>query len=581
MEHGVNILRGGIMKFTNGYFMQDDKKRYIPLGLFAGYFDVELIDDEIGGICTHGDNVVPFYGLTKSLWRKFFSRLQGEGYTAIRLFPRGENFGTGGIGLDRGGSLNEVLFETFESFINTGGEYGIKTQLCLFSMPECSFFCNSLSRELGCSEHFRKESINTMPDFQQRFFRNKNDIVTYNDYFIDPDIRKCNKKFLDEIMPRIAVNDNIFSVELYNEMGWASPYSDVVNTFRWERAETFVEWAKDMVNHIKYINKDIPVCISNPGVGILGHDPYEWGVRIKPDFYSLHIYPDCCGWQHGFDFASMADMTYKYTSAAVPALYGEWQALGDHSFFKDNELRLLARDMVWMTMLSGASGCISWRGRGYGEYAKCTEVFSKLEGIDLTRKKPEVGIDISEFYKFAQELAQKGSPNCAFDKYTWCPDNSATDLQHRFCVKANDARYKILLEAEKYSLTHGVDYDLVQDNGEYRYKYFEKDAFAPISTSEGYQIKYLLNRDESVCVAYLRNFEYFPLIEERDDGMQYEKYAMRKQKPVSLNIRINLSGYKNEIYNLDTGEWIDLEDKKEIDLGINSHDYILLMKNTT
>jgi hypothetical protein len=565
------------MVYNNGYFYNSNGKRYIPLGIFGCYFNVKWIDDELGAPSYHGASLVEFQKLTKSSWIKFFTWLKNQGYTAIRLFPRGASYGSAWEGLDRGGSLNKSLFDTFMAYIGLAGEYGIKTQLCLFTEPECSFYCEPMTRTFWGTRLYKNENVSELPDFQRRFIENPHDIVDYNDYFSDSDVRKCNKKFLDEIIPLLRGNENIFTVEIFNEMGWASPHANPLNTFRWEITDDYLDWSRDMVNHIKSLAPEIPVCISNPGVGLLGHDTVLWGKSIKPDFFSIHNYPDICGHIHGLDYATISDMTFKYTSVGCNSMYGEWQCLADKSKFTQRDELLLARDFMWLTMLSGAPGIVSWQGQSYGEYSKCLNVFDKLINRDLTRKKPDIGIDVTEFYKFSVELNSKGTDECQYNDDYWCPDNSATDHMHRFCVKANDKRYHELMNCERLSLEMGIDFDFTLNPNEYNINTFDANSFTPIKVNDAYHVKYLLTEDENTCIVYLRNYSNKPIMSDSKYGGQYENFALREQKAVPLTVKSNMNGYSLEIYDLDTGEWFTPNTEiSDIGLGITSHDYILL-----
>jgi len=565
------------MVYNNGYFYNSDGTRYIPLGIFGCYFNVNWIDDELGAPSYHGASLVEFQKLTRSSWKKFFTWLKNQGYTAIRLFPRGASYGSAWEGLDRGGSLNKSLYDTFMAYTSLAGEYGIKTQLCLFTEPECSFYCEPMTRTFWGTRLYKRENISELPDFQRRFIENPHDIVDYNDYFSDPDVRKCNKKFLDEIIPLLRGNENIFTVEIFNEMGWASPHADPLNTFRWEITDDYLDWSRDMVNHIKSLAPEIPVCISNPGVGLLGHDTILWGQSIKPDFFSVHNYPDICGHIKGLDYATISSMTLKYTSVGCESMYGEWQCLWSKTKFAQRDELLLARDFIWLSMLSGAPGIVSWLGQSYGEYSKCLNVFDKLADRNLTRKKPDIGIDVTDFHKFSLELNIKGADNCQYDGDNWCPDNSATDHMHRFCVKANDKRYHKLMKSELLSLETGVDFDFTLNPSEYKINTLGVDTFKPVEINDAYHVKYLMTEDEKTCIVYLRNYTNKPILSDSTHGEQYEVFALREQKPVPLTIKNNLNGYSLEIYDLDTNEWLTPESyNSEIGLGITSHDYILL-----
>ncbi|MBR3867259.1 MAG: hypothetical protein IKM54_05665, partial [Butyricicoccus sp.] len=313
------------MKLTwkDGYFYKPDGTRYFPMGQFGCYFRAEYVDEEQGASSQHGSNLLEFQRCTKGIWRKLFKFFKEEGYTCIRMFPRGESGGSAWEGLDIGGRVNMPLLNNIKKYMEVAREFDIKLELCLLTEPECSFYCRADTRTYWGRRLWKPEEIAAASPSQRRFLENPNDIVPYNQFFSDPDVRACCHQFLDEILPLLKDFDDLFCVEVFNEMGWASPHENPANTFRWEITEDYLDFSRDMVDHIRRVAPELPVCISNAGVGILGHDTIQWGREIAPDFFSLHNYPDICGAQPGTDYASVTDMTLQYTRSQLPSIMGE------------------------------------------------------------------------------------------------------------------------------------------------------------------------------------------------------------------------------------------------------------------
>ncbi|MBQ7301438.1 MAG: hypothetical protein IJW77_16555, partial [Clostridia bacterium] len=348
------------MQWKNGYFYQNNGQRYIPMGMFGCYFKLIYVGEELAAHSQHGSSLIEFQHATKSVWERFFAFLsEQEGCTAIRMFPRGDSGGSAWEGLDIGGRVNRALFGTIKAYMKTARNYGIKLQLCLFTEPECSFYCQRDTRTYWGRRLWSEEEIRAAAPSQRRFLENPDDIVSYDDFFTDPDVRDCCHRFLDEILPMLSeLEEDLYAIELFNESGWASPHARPMNTFRWEDTPGYLDWHRDMAAHVRRTVPDMPLCISNPGVSILGHDTVHWSREIAPDFFSLHNYPDICGSRPGIDYAAISDMALQYTAACVPTMMGEWQALHvRYAEAVDDErmLTLLARDTVWLTMLSGAA----------------------------------------------------------------------------------------------------------------------------------------------------------------------------------------------------------------------------------
>lgn len=581
----------GKVSFREGYFYHENGERYVPLGYFGSYFADYEADDLQGRTSQHGNDLLEFQRMPVSVWRKFFGNLRAQGYTALRLFPRGDSSGSAWEGLDIGGRLNRPLLETMFKYFDVAAEYGIKIQLCLFSQMECSFYCQPDTRRYWGSRLYTPEEIENAPAFQQRFLKHPEDLVTYNDYFSDPDVRACNKQFLDEIIPLVVANPNVFMVEISNELGWASPNATPPNTFRWEITSSYLDWTREMVAHIHALAPGLPVCISNPGIGLLGHDPVQWARETGVDVFSLHIYPDICGHAPGSDYARIADVTLRYTRTASPAMYGEWQLTPT---IREDDLdgttperckQLVARDMVWLTMLSGAPGCIAWRAPAYGEYAPVHDLFAALNGRSLVPAAAPLKINIGAMTDQMIALAGGGFPTCRFTEARWCPDRLATDGKHRFCAKAESPEYKALLQAESWALETGADYTLTQVPQEgvpllqLTKKNFAKQS-VPLKTPDGYQVKTMYTEDGRTLLIYLRN--YRPLSVRQGTGKdEFELFALRTQKAVPLTLDFHIDEkYELKILDLDTREWMESQTvgrNSVIGMGITSHDYVLVL----
>ncbi len=362
-----------------------------------------------------------------------------------------------------------------------------------------------------------------------------------------------------------------------------------MNTFRWEITPAYLDWHRDMTDYIRALSPDLPVCVSNPGVGLLGHDPIHWARKIGPDFFSLHNYPDICGSRPGLDYAAVTDMAVQYVSAAVPVMLGEWEAIPLRRADvpeKEELLTLLSRDMVWLTLLSGAPGCVSWLARGYGQYRAVKEVFRELDGRPLLPD-PPLYVDITEAQARLEDLWRTGEPDCRFPGWKWCPDRSATDGRHRFCVKAESPDFQKLLDAEQWSLTTGVPFRFVlggEKHGNGRTVPLSDltpgdflavpPVLAPVA---GYRQKALLADGGRVCLLYLQNcgpaFSWAV-----DDGMggRGEQFSLRRRKAVPVTMRLTGVWDRVRLYDLDEGRFVSDNSGALPDPGVTDHDFVLL-----
>lgn len=576
------------MQWKNGYFYNADGSRYLPLGQFACYFRAEYVGEELASESQHGDNLIEFQHCTKSIWQKLFRFLAEEdGCTAVRMFPRGDSGGSAWEGLDIGGRVNEPLLNKIKAYMKEARPYGIRLQLCLFTEPECSFYCQRDTRTYWGRRLWSPEEIRNAAPSQRRFLENPDDLVSYDDFFSDSDVRDCCHRFLDEILPKLADFEDLYAVEVFNESGWASPHAKPMNTFRWEDTPAYLDWHRDMVEHIRRLAPDLPICISNPGVSLLGHDMVHWNREIAPDFFSLHNYPDICGSRPGMDYAAISDMALQYTASGLPTMMGEWQAIPvkrPYSAEDERILTLLSRDTAWLTLLSGAPGCISWRALGYGQYHAVSDVFEKLKNTPLSPDEPSVVIDISEAQRWFEELWKNGADECVYPSHKWCPDAAATDGGHRFCIKAESVYYQKMLDAEQWSLETGIPFRFSLTGG-IPLKEITRDTFAAntpyVSPIAGYQQKAMSADDGKIRMIYLRNYVLRPYMTKTADGGEAENFSLRTQAAVPVVLALNGidSAAHVSLYDLETRCRAEISPDKPAGLGVTDHDFIILIES--
>ena len=569
------------MQWKNGYFYNDDGSRYVPLGMFGCYFRGEYVNEEVRG-SQHGSGLIEFQNAPRSVWKKFFRFLAEEdGCTAIRMFPRGNSGGAAWEGLDIGGKVNKALLDTIRAYMEDAREFGIRLQLCLFTEPECSFYCQRNTRTYWGRRLWKKDEIANAAPSQRRFLDNPDDIVSYSDFFSDPDVRDCCHRFLDEILPMLKDFPDLYALEVFNESGWASPHADPANTFRWEDTPAYLDWHRDMVDHIRRVWPEMPVCISNAGVSILGHDTVHWCREIRPDFFSFHNYPDICGARPGMDYAAVTDMVLQYTAASVPTIMGEWQAIPVR-YSRDprhvKALPLLSRDVAWMTLLSGAGGCISWQARGYGQYHAVRDIMPLLNGYAM-EKDTVFEIDITEAQGWLESLWKKGADECVYPPHRWCPDAAATDKGHRFCIKSESDYYQRLLDVQQWSMETGIPFRFSLTGGRPLMEVTKADfaAFTPyLAPIAGYQQKAFSADNGALRLVYLRNTENCPVMHK--DFPDVESFSLRLSAPVPAVLSGIDPAYRARLYDLNTRQMTEIDPAAETGLGVTDHDYILILE---
>lgn len=545
---------------------------FFPIGSFANYFPADAIQATPLRGNSHGEDLLEFHELTREDWKKFFERLQELGYTAIHLYPRGINVENAWEGLDRGGQVNRELCAMLLDYIDLAGSYGIRTQLGLFTQPETSVYCCEKTQMLFGSRFAGQEEYDAAPEFVKRFCADPPQTVSYEEFFYDRDVRACCIRFLEELLPRLAGNPNIFALELVHEMGWRGSHAERPNTFCWKGEQAMLDWAAEMVETVRRFVPKIPVCISGPGTGVLGFDAACRIQRIRPDFYSLHIYPQLCGHLDGkSDYASVAEFSLKYAQAGGNAMIGEWECCCHSGQLSEWDLQLCTRDMVWLSLLSGAPGVITRLAKSYGEYQNVREVFARLQGRKLGRRKPALGLDIRPLRARMMLLAQQGTDECAFGGAEWCPDQNEPDHKHHFCRQRTDPLFLQALRQTIELQEEGLDYDLTLRPQDYKANRPEQvRGGIKLEVPKGYRMRQMTASDGRTIIAYLRNYERKPVWER----LGQELYAVRDRAPKPFAVRA-AEGWQPLVYDLDLQRWVD--DFSIFYGTVTSHDFVVVL----
>ena len=459
----MNMLKNG--NFAN----LDNENMFFPIGAFANYFPAEIICSSATRGRSDGADLLEFHNLAREDWKRFLERLKREGYTAIHLYPRGINVNDAWEGLDCGGQVNKELLSQMLDYINLAGSYGIRTQLDLFTQPETSVYCSAATQLMFGTRFRSREEEEAAPPYVRRFCSGAAHTVSYEKYFLDQDVRRCNIRFLEILLPQIAENPNIFALELVHELGWRGPYAARPNTFAWTSEQAILDWGAEMIQVVRRLAPHLPVCVSSPGTGVFGHEILCWTQRLQPDFYSLHLFPQFCGHLNGSgDFASVVEFSLKYAQAGGCAMIGEWECGGHMGQLSEWYLQLCARDIVWFSFSSGAPGVIARLAHSCGEYRSVEPVLQRLQGRTLGRKKPALGLDLRPLHARMLLLTQCGAGECAFGGAAWCPDTETEDEKHRFCRQRTDPLFLQMLRQTVELQEEGLDYDLTFSPQEYK-----------------------------------------------------------------------------------------------------------------
>jgi hypothetical protein len=436
------------------------------------------------------DGLLEWDKADEAAWQAWFRHLAERGATALRLLPYRR---PGGDVLDLCGAINKPLLDLMKRFVAAAKPFGIRFLLVAMPNPADTAYVKKANLKYVLPA-FGKKSTARLPAEQKRFVV-KQQTVSMTDYFTDPDVWACQRRYLDALLDWVEKEPQIFALEVVHEQGWWD------EKFHWDQEEAIEAWGSRVIEYVHARMRDLPVGISHPPFGILGYEPLRWARETSMDFYSPHF--GCgAGDRRGIDLGLAAEIATNYASTARPVLIGEW---GIRNSKIEGRLQQLAlRDAIWFSVLNGCPGLLLGEGAAHydEEFKKARDILEPLNLHRLDRQRPLVGIDIS---RAAQALAANGLYE----------SRKALDPQKLVAKKAGGDAYLELARCTEFFLNHGVSFDFTLTPEEYsiaadpaRLESITVPsseclfAFSPI-----YQCKYTAFGDWQTIVAYFRNVQ--------------------------------------------------------------------------
>ena len=507
----------------NGYFGCADGSAFVPLGGF--YANWPGKDNGPGNKILPPRQVMPDMGKpylypysqeTLADMRGWFAYLKSQGVTAQRMMLRSTDI----VGRVEPEKLKAVL-----DCLDLARAYGLKFQIVLFDDYNKPPYVNKSMLDDAIS-HYKPDELEKLPDYRKRFLVEKR---LASSKFIDPDALKCQKDYLNELIPVLAKRPEVFAYEIENEQ---DPNS--------------TDWVARIVAHIKSIDP-VTAVVGNP-VALDGPTLYAWS-RTGLDALNIHPY-NHGDKRNGSNVYNAARA--KQACACLPSYNGESAInLSTHSHVPEWEAAQNARDNIWPTIAAGAIGCMMWVPEYRGEVEEFAMASRVLRELDLSGFKRDRA-DIRVWQSTAPEEEKD-----LHDVLRWTG----------FCMRTG---YDLDLVIGSDSGSEAIPVSKVPTPADF------SSAWRPFEVTSGYYAQPLTGNGRSKGLIYLANIA-------GGIKMGSDKQWLRAKLPTTLALRSRLGPgvFRFSVYDLDTHTRTDRTQPGDgsISLGKTAHDYVVTFKS--
>lgn len=382
-----------------------------------------------------------------------------------------------------------------------------------------------------CLPHYTAEQLAALPPHRARFLVEKRLVGSAAGRYLDPDAIRCQKDYLDELIPVLAGREEVLCYEFENEM-----------------VNPPMSWCREIADYLRSIDPHTPV-LGNPGP----HNwPEPWRWRdSKVDLFSYHPYNDG---MPGADHGAIVYARSKWAATAgFPFYTGEggvnqnrWQA--DIKKMANEFSARVIRDQIWLSMACGATGSLMWTADCEAEMAEFGKVYPALAatGIDLStlqRRQPRVVVTMPDG-------AKANGPAC--------------ELAYNLLSRGIDYDVRPVTDAKGYAVQLDGANPVVPTD-------LAPGFFAP---GEGWQLASLVSDKGDQALVYLRNVAGGI----RNYGGDKRACWLRQPEAAPATVRI-LGGEWQQVlaYDLDDGKTTPVE-RNGTDLvlpGATFHDMVI------
>ncbi len=457
----VGFRRGRVRVGPAGYLTVDGEP-FLPLGGFYANWPSGLPDAE--GRVTRAVDLFPCgphayphgFPWPEDVERKVVDYLdlcRRNGVTALRLMLRN---------MDIVGRVDPVQLKATLHLFELGRQRGLRFNVALFEDYTKPPYVSRDILEKIALPHYTPEQLAALPPHRARFLVEKRVLENAAQRYLNRDAIRCQKAYLDELIPVLAREEAVFCYEFENEM-----------------VRPPMSWCRDIAAYIRSIDPRTPV-LGNPGPH-RWPEPWRWR-DSSVDLFSYHPYND--GLQEA-DHGAVIFIRSKWAAAAGIPFYTGEGGINQNRWQKDVKKAPQAfamrgaRDQIWLSMMCGANGAFLWTAGFESEMAQFGNVRPALAAlgvklVDFVRRRPRTVL----------VMPDDASANAQAAKLAWCLLGRGVDFDTR--LVAESAEYAVRIDASAQALPDDLLAEYVE----------------PLP---GWQAATLVAQDARQALVYLRN----------------------------------------------------------------------------
>ena len=313
----------------------------------------------------------PWEPETEAAVAAYLKHCSERGVTCLRLMLRN---------MDLVGRADPEQLQATLHLFDLARPYGIRFNVALFEDYDKPPYVSRAILEKIVLPRYTPGQLAGLPPHRARFLVRKETLASAALRYSDPDALACQRDYLRELIPVLAAREEVLCYEYENEMVYPP-----------------MAWCRDTAAFLRSIDPHTLI-LGNPG-------PHDWPEPLRwreagCDLFSYHPYNDG---EPSADHGAIILLRSKFAAQSGLPFYTGEGGLNQNRWQKGAKQmgpQLAARgtrDQIWMSVCSGAIGCLYWTlgiDREAQEFASVKPALDAL-GLDLPtlkRQRPPVAL---------------------------------------------------------------------------------------------------------------------------------------------------------------------------------------------
>ena len=338
----VVFRKDAIRLNANGYLVNSTGTPFFPTGgLYANWPHRVSADGSIGNAldlfpCGPSPYKAgfPWSPETEAAVGAYLKHCSENGINCLRLMLRN---------MDLVGRVDPVQLKATLHLFDLARPYGIRFNVALMEDYDKPPYVSQEILEKIVLPHYTPEQLNVLPQHRARFLVKKERLASPALRYSDRDAIACQKDYLRELIPTLAAREEVLCYEFENEMVFPP-----------------MAWCREIAAFIRTIDPHTLI-LGNPG-------PHDWPEPLRwrdsgCDLFSYHPYNDG---EAPADHGAIIYLRSKFAAQSGLPMYTGEGGLNQNRW-EDAVKKILpepaargTRDQIWMSVCSGADGCLYW-----------------------------------------------------------------------------------------------------------------------------------------------------------------------------------------------------------------------------